>query len=390
MRQPGCDGGHRGGHHGGLGLSRPLDIAFLVHDFHRHGGHSRYVAELAQRFRGHHQVHVYCNRVDDPDTEGIRFHHVPAWRATALSTILSFVVPATLMVGRHDIVHAQGLCGLRHNVATAHILTPAWAMAQRACKARGSWKGWLAERLVTPLERVALTGRGVRKVIAVSRLAADCLEHHYGRRDGVVVMPHGVDPNTFHPGLRRECRPELLDRLGLPDSAVLALFAGNLEKGGETAVETVARVPGVHLLLATPSEPGGALARARKLGVSDRVRMLGFSREPQRWMAGADLMLFPTPFDTFGLVILEAMACGLPVVTTRRAGASELVSHGNTGWLVDDPADLEGLSEGLGLLTSDAGTRERMGRAGRVAAEGRTWDAVADETMRIYREVAGK
>ena len=102
--------------------SRQLCIAFVVHDYNRHGGHSRYVAELATRFRRQHDIHVYTNTMDDADTDGITFHHIPAWRRNALASILSFIVPATVLVrGHFDIIHAQGLCGFRHNVATAHF-----------------------------------------------------------------------------------------------------------------------------------------------------------------------------------------------------------------------------------------------------------------------------
>lgn len=367
-------------------MNRRLDIAFVVHDYHRHGGHSRYVAELARRYRHQHAVHVYCNRVDDSDTAGIQFHHVPAWRTSALASILSFVLPATLLMGHHDIVHAQGLCGLKHNIATAHLITPAWWQARREHEGRATWKGWLAETLITPLERAALTGSGVKRVIAVSRLTAADIARHHGRTRGVCVIPHGTDVEQFHPRWREAARPDLLRRLALPDTAVLALFAGNLQKGALAAVETVARVPGTHLLLASASDPTVVLDHAAKLGVADRVHMLGFSREPQLWMAAVDLLLFPTFFDTFGLVILEAMASALPVITTRKAGAADLVAHGQTGWLVDDPHDVADMAEGLKMLMENTDLRIRMGQAGRAVAVHRTWDAVADETMAVYRE----
>jgi len=369
-------------------VNRRLDIAFVVHDYHRHGGHSRYVAELARRYRHQHEVHVYCHRVDDADTAGIRFHHVPAWRATALASILSFVIPATVLVGRHDIVHAQGLCGLRHNMATAHLVTPAWWRARREHEGRSTWKGWLADTLISPLERAALAGHGVKRVIAVSRLTAADISRHHGRTKGVCVIPHGTDVEQFHPRWRDTARPALLSRLGLPDSAVLALFAGNLQKGAQQAVETVATVPGAYLLLASPSDPAEVLARAARLGVGNRVHMLGFTRELYKWMAASDLLLFPTFFDTFGLVILEAMACALPVITTRKAGAADLVAHGQTGWLVDAPRDIAGMAEGLKMLVEQPGLRKQMGIAGRVVAERRTWDAVAEETMAVYQQVA--
>ena len=97
------------------------------------------------------------------------------------------------------------------------------------------------------------------------------------------------------------------------------------------------------------------------------------------------MLLYPTFFDTFGMVIVEANACGIPVVTTLRAGASDLVQHGETGWLVDDPSNIDGLAEGVRLLVNDAGLRTRMGQKARAVAEQRTWDAVADETMAVYR-----
>ncbi len=85
-----------------------LRIAFVVHDYNRHMGHSRYVAELASRFKRDHEVHVFANTFNEPDSVGITYHHVPAWRRYTLSTILTFVLPATALVrGRFDIVHAQ-------------------------------------------------------------------------------------------------------------------------------------------------------------------------------------------------------------------------------------------------------------------------------------------
>ena len=366
-------------------LSRRLNLAFVVHDYHRHGGQSRYVVELATRFRRDHEIHVYANTVNDTDTAGIQFHHVPAWRSSALASILSFVVPATLMVRKHDIVHAQGLCGLRHTVATAHFVQPAWHAARAEFCGSTTWKQRIAQWLIAPLERRALVGRGVRRVIAVSGRTAADIRQHYGRTRGVSIIHHGVDAETFHPGLRAQCRPGLLKQLGLAEDAVLALFAGNLQKGGAAAVETIARVPGVHLLLATASDTRAIMNQAHHLGCVDRVHPLGFSKHLERWLAAADMLLYPTFFDTFGLVIAEAMACGIPVVTTLCAGASDLVQHGKTGWLVDDPRNIDALAEGVRLLVNNSGLRTRMGNASRAVAEKRTWDAVAEETMAVYR-----
>ena len=89
-----------------------LRIAFVVHDYNRHMGQSRYVAELASRFKRRHEVHVFANTFEDPDPVGITYHHVPAWRANALATILSFVLPATALVrGRSTSSTPRGCAG---------------------------------------------------------------------------------------------------------------------------------------------------------------------------------------------------------------------------------------------------------------------------------------
>ncbi len=87
-----------------------MRIAFMVHDYHRNGGHARYVAELASRYQHQHEVHVFSNSFEEEAGHRIQYHHVPAVRSNALLTILTYFLPATWQVSRagpFDIVHAQ-------------------------------------------------------------------------------------------------------------------------------------------------------------------------------------------------------------------------------------------------------------------------------------------
>ena len=77
---------------------RRLRIAFVVHDYNRHGGHSRYVAELASRFKRDHDVHIFANTFEESDPEGLTYHHVPAWRTNVMVKLLTFILPSTWMV----------------------------------------------------------------------------------------------------------------------------------------------------------------------------------------------------------------------------------------------------------------------------------------------------
>jgi UDP-glucose:(heptosyl)LPS alpha-1,3-glucosyltransferase len=371
--------------------SRRLRIAFVVHDYHRHGGHARYTAELATRFRHDHEVHVFSSVVDDPDTAGITFHHVPSWRRTSLTAALSFVVPGTLAVrGRFDVVHAQGLCGLRHNLATAHFIQPAWYAALAREGVRVGWRQLGFKYLVPPLERRALCQPATRRVIAISeRVRADVAEC-YGRTTGVDVIYHGTDTTTFHPDNRGRYRREVRAAVGVPDDRFVALYVGDLKKGAAAAIRATARAPGVTLLVVSGSPPAPYKAIADAEGVADRVIFHGHSKRVETFFAAADAFVFPTVYDPFGLVICEAMAAGLPVVTSRAAGAGELITPGTDGLLTGRAWDVPALAEHLAALRDDPGLRDRLGAAARARVEPLTWDRTAAETLAVYRAVAGR
>lgn len=365
-----------------------LRIALIVHDYHRHGGHARYVAELATRFRRGHDVHVFSNTVNDPDTAGITFHHVPAWRANALTTIASFILPATLAVrGRFDVVHAQGLCGLRQNVVTAHIGQPAWFAAADRYAGRPGWRKRVFRAVVTRLDRLVMRPGAAVRFIAPSARAKEDLAVHHRLTDRVRVVYHGTDTEAFHPRNRGKWRDAVRAELGLAPADVAALYVGDLQKAMPAALRAVAAVPGVRLVAVSKSDPAPYRADAVGLGIAERVLFVPPTAEVARYHAAADLFLFPTFYDTFGLVLTEAMASGLPVVASRAAGAAELVTHGVSGWLVTDPWDAGPLAAGVRAVAADAGLREQMGAAARAAVEAYTWDRTAAETMAVYREV---
>jgi len=366
---------------------RRLRIAFVVHDYNRHVGHSRYVAELATRFKRDHEVHVFANTFEEPDPAGLTYHHVPAWRARALASILSFVLPATALVrGRFDIVHSQGLCGLRHNVATAHFCQPGWYDALVRANGALTWRQSLSRALITPLERLALAKRSTRRVIAISELIRRDLARYFGRGDGVRVIYHGVDSEKFHPRNRMACRDRLRSELGAAPGQCLALFVGNLQKGAAAAIRATARVDGVRLVLVSGSNTDADRAVARAAGAADRVLFHPFSKHIEPFFAAADVFIFPTLYEPYGMVISEAMASGLPVITSRAAGAAELIEHGESGWLTALPWDPDQIAEGLATLAADPGLRHRMGAAARARIEAYTWDRAAEQTLAVYRE----
>ena len=271
-----------------------MKIAYLVHDYHRCGGHSRYVAELAERFSQEHEVHVFANTFWTAPDSRVIFHKVPAWRPNALALIFSFAFSASRYIDdSFDIVHDQGLCSFRKNVITAHICNKAWAQA-RPCSP-------VPERIfnfvISRLERWQYS-RSKARVVAVSQRVSRDLLRCYGVKSGVDVIHHGVDAQSFCAG---PCE----------GSVNTFLFVGDFRKGVKTCIHALSQLPTGTLRCIGSTPPGPYAAYARELGVADRVEFAGPTRNIASQYRCADALLLPTPYDAFGMVVLEAMASGL-------------------------------------------------------------------------------
>jgi glycosyltransferase involved in cell wall biosynthesis len=111
--------------------------------------------------------------------------------------------------------------------------------------------------------------------------------------------------------------------------------------------------------------------------------------DPTLAYTAADLLVHPTIYDTFGLVVAEAMAFRLPVVVTENAGISELITHQRDGWIVQgDP--VAGTTEAVAELSSNTTLRQSIGNAAELTAATRSWDTVVEETMSVYEQVFGR
>jgi UDP-glucose:(heptosyl)LPS alpha-1,3-glucosyltransferase len=366
-----------------------MKIAYVVHDYHRAGGHSRYVAELATRFAAEHEVHVFANRIDDDGKAPIRFHQVPAWRANALTTVLSFVLPVTFQIGRgFDIIHSQGFCGLRGNVFTAHICNRAWHRGLQKLEGGASFRETVFNAVGTTLEYAMYRFAPRCQVIAISqRVARDIVElYHCGAP--IHVIHHGVDLELFSPATRQRSRSEARAQHGFAEGDMVFLYVGDLRKGASRAIQALATLAEGRLLLVSRSRTESYQRLAKELGVSDRVVFAGPTNQVEKAYAAADAFVLPTPYDAFGMVVSEAMASTLPVIVSREAGASELIAHGVNGLLLSD-ASVSELAQRMGSLQRDRAWASKLGCAARKRVEGMSWDTVSRETMGVYRELLG-
>ncbi len=213
------------------------------------------------------------------------------------------------------------------------------------------------------------------RLIAVSRKVANELRELYGVRREIRVIPHGVDAARFQSADRERFRKDGRRELSLPDDAVVALYVGDLTKSHVYLKQLCAAAPAVQLVVVTAS-------RAYHWRGAN-VRILPPTAALERYYAAADAFVFPTTYDAFGMVVLEAMAAALPVFSSDQAGAAELIRSGDDGFVVPLNEWVARTVAGLKGRTS----LKEIGRAAEQSAQEHSWSAVVSAVEQVYFEV---
>ena len=285
-------------------------------------------------------------------------------------------------------VHANGcITWAACDVNSAHFVHATWLRSPvHTARLRRDPYGfyqWLYSSLNARWEKVAY--HRAKTVVAVSEPIRDELVGLGVPDERVRVITNGVDLREFSPGTvdRRE--------MGLPEGVPLALFVGDIRtprKNLDTVLGALKAVSGLHLAVVGAADGSPYPRLAARLGLLPRVHFLGYRRDLPRLMRAADMFVFPSRYEALPLVLLEAMASGLPIVTAVTAGAVGLVNE-ECGVVLDDPNDTAALTAALELLTRHEAIRNRMGRAARTVAEGHSWQKMGEEYLRLYEEIVG-
>jgi UDP-glucose:(heptosyl)LPS alpha-1,3-glucosyltransferase len=230
-------------------------------------------------------------------------------------------------------------------------------------------------------------------VLALSRASAVEIQRYHGVAAGRIrVVYNGVDSTRFSP---EQCRPQRRQarlRLGLPGDTLLALIvAHNFRlKGVGTLLGAMRRLQSagreVRLAIVGGKHVDSWRRHAARLGLSGQVSFAGRVDDPLPYYAAADCYVHPTYYDPCSLVVLEAAACGLPLITSRYNGASEIFRDGEDVLLVDDPADDVELAAAMRTLLDDS-ARQRLGAAARTTILQHSLQRNVDQILEIYQEV---
>lgn len=350
------------------------------------------------------EVHVFCRIVRAPAPPGVTLHVMPPWPMGPLLELLLFSGWAARAIrrwetrnGRFDVRHAFGrtlgqdvyrVGGGSHRTYLEH----AHALDRPP---------WLRRILaVTPLQRLkihmetrALTSPGPAVVIANSSMVRDDLERRHALpRERLVVIRNGVDLDVFRPPTDAE-RSVVRRSWGLDGSHGVALMVGSAyaRKGLEPALRALALLaPGQErlrlVIVGKDRRPRLWQDLAARLGVGDRVIWLGACAAPEVAYRGADLLLLPTAYDAAANSTLEALASGLPVVTSSMNGAAEILDPERHGTVVRTPVRPAELAKAIErwLRPSDG---PALARATRALAEQYPAGRSCDGVLEVYRRI---
>lgn len=245
--------------------------------------------------------------------------------------------------------------------------------------------------LLTRLERRIYSNQSVALAAVSARTAAQ-LAGYFHRTD-VRIIPNGVDTVVFSPPNRLERRQQARDCRGLQAGDFVLLLIGNDWglKGLATILRAMSLLPDLplHLVVVGGDSPQPYQKMAQQLEVFGRCHWEQTSSEVLDFYAAADIYVSPTREDSFGLPVAEAMACGLPVITSSHAGVSELLRDGIDGFVVRDPLDVSTIAKLLRLLHGQPELRARIASSAAQSALAWTWDRNAAAVWELLNNRKG-
>lgn len=381
-----------------------MNVAIVIPSLDpRRGGAEQWTFQFVQRLLADgHQVHVVARELGPAARElPLVLHQVPVRSLGRWHAPWAFATAADEVVRRLsvDVVHDMGY-GWSGDVFQPHGGTRAGSLRQNLLLAapgmrrarRFAVKVLPRYRVQKRIEARQYARREKRIFIALSQMVRrDMRGFHNVPDEHLRVIYNGVDVERFRPENRQQWREPVRKRFGLSEDVVLLIVAHNFRlKGLETVVRAVGRLVregrAVRLLVVGKGRAGHYQRMAHQSGCAQRVHFVGETDDASAFYAAADAYVQPTFYDPCSLVVLEALAAGLPVVTSRYNGAGELIREGREGSIVQDPGDADELAARLRPLL-DGATRAAMGDAARQLAMEHTLERNYREVLSVYDEV---
>ncbi|PKN76342.1 MAG: hypothetical protein CVU52_05185 [Deltaproteobacteria bacterium HGW-Deltaproteobacteria-10] len=368
-------------------------IAVVIPKYGLIGGAEQFVAELTGRLIPSmgSDFHVYANRWEK-SAAPITFHRVPIISFPKFLTTLSFAHFARNQIkqGTFSLVHSHErifaadiftLHGIPHRYWVQHI------RRKKNLSLYDLATAWVEKKLVYE--------GNCKKFIAVSNLTRDIFLQEYKIDPDLVDVIHpGVDLQDYTKQDKASVRQNIRRALGITVDEPVILFASmNFEiKGLDDILRSLAKLKAQNskfkLIVAGKGNIKKYTHLAKELGIISNVIFTGpVNKEKMiRMYLAADLYVMLSKFDTFGMVVLEAMAAGLPVIISSNVGAKDLVQEGQNGFIINDTSDSDYIAARVAQLL-DENIRRPFANAAYQTATQNTWDQVVEKYSKVYESI---
>jgi len=372
-----------------------MKIAIIRKKYTFHGGAEGFSQSLINHLvKKGHEIHIFAIKWQkDAEIKNLYFHKIPAITFNSFLRDLSFAIYSynTLKKYRNEF-----------DIIQSHDKT----LFQDIYRAGdGCHREWLRQRLkrssparklltllnpyhwlILKLEKKIFEEKRYKKIIAISELVKrNILEHYSVDEKDITVIYNGVDLERFHPRNKAIYRNRFRKNLGIDEQEFLILFVGSgfERKGLRFLIEAIERIKKSITLLVVGK---GKEKKLKGLIRNQRVIFCGPQKEIETFYAAADVFAFPTIYEPFGNVHLEALASGLPMITTGLSGASEIIKNGKEGFVVSTPEDIDSLKNYIEILV-DNKVRKEMSENARGLAEEFSFQRHIKETISLYESI---
>ncbi|MDP1526740.1 MAG: glycosyltransferase family 4 protein [Rhodocyclaceae bacterium] len=360
-----------------------MKLAIVRQRYTPFGGAERFVAGALDTLRSRGvDVEIIARQWTEGDAgvECNPFYLGRTWRDRSFARCVQRVIASE----RYDIVQSHERIPGCHVYRAGDGIHATWLeLARKPLTWLSPW-----HRYTLAAEAAMLRHPNLQAVICNSRMVRDDIARRFPQAaEKLHVIYSGVDPQRFHPALCEEHRSALRKKVGAGEAAPIILYVGSgfARKGVATLIEALARMATSNAevwIVGQDKEAARYRRLAQQLGVDSRIRFFGAQTDVRPFYGAADIFCLPTLYDPFPNAALEALACGLPVVTTATCGAAELIETGRNGW-VCPPRDPAALADALETL-SRPGVSEVMRGSAHASTAPLTPVAMAEQLTALY------
>lgn len=381
---------------------------FAIHELNPHGGHERSTLEVLHFCRTRKpEIALYTYSYDDPkpmaDMEV--FQVWPKIRRPAFVLIIVFLLHSLLrfswlpklISGSRPRIMSVGTASAVSDIVLVQFVAAEWLkkinLGEADLEGVGNLRRvylWLLWNFNTLIEKWLYRDKRKRFIAISENVKRSLIQHHQIPETSIRVIHHGVDAEIFKPNA--DNRTTVRAELGIEEESLVVLLVGAYDrKGLRTGLQAFAKLPidlrdSAYFVAIGNGDRARYQAMAQELGIEARVRLLSPRGDVQTLYQAADIFCFPSQYDTFALVVLEAMASKLAVIVSAEAGASELVKDGESGIVLEHPKAVHEWESALERVLGDKELRTSLQENAYQVALDNSWEKVGQRYYQFFQE----